>query len=699
MVKMAWKSYLEGDVKRDARAVLIAAALLGTAAAAFAGAPPEQAKARATAIVNRMTLSEKISELHGAWGADHFRYVPGVKRLRIPPLIFTNGPAGVGPGNTNPQPMATGLPAPIALASTWDPATARHYGEIEGAETRDVGAGQLEGPDINIARNPQNGRTFEAFGEDPVLTSRMGVAEIRGIQSAGAMATAKHYVANNQETDRFSINEIVGERALREIYMPAFKAAVEKANVASIMCAYPRVNGEFNCANKFLLTDVLKKQWGFQGYVVSDWGAVHSTIPSALAGTDLEMPNGRYFTSELADAVKDGKVPMAVINDKLIRRYSTMMEYGLFDSPSAVKPIPILADAAVSRSIADEGAVLLKNDDGLLPLHEDQLRRVALIGPYAVQGHDGGGGSSHVIPFFTVLPKNGIEAQLSMRTRLRVLSGSDISEAAAAAKKSDVAIVIVGDEDTEGRDQSLTLPGQQNELVAAVAAANPKTIVVLQTGSAVLMPWLGKVAAVLETWYPGEEDGNVLADLLLGRVDPSGKLPLTFPVQASDTFARNPMEYPGNGKTVEYSEGIDVGYRWYQTHNVKPLFPFGFGLSYTTFAFSGLSVKDVNPQRHEAAVSFNVENTGKVAGAEVAQVYVGFPAIAEGNEPPKQLKGFKRIYLQPGQTKTITLTLDAQSFSYWSTAHHAWEIQPGTYRLMVGDSSANTPLHGVADFH
>lgn len=675
------------------KAVVMVPVVMATATtAAFAGVTPAQARAKAASLVHRMTLQEKVEELHGAWGVHHFRYVPGIKRLGIPPLIMTNGPAGVGPGNTNPQPLATGLPAPIALSSTWDPVAALRYGEVEGAETRDVGAGMLEAPDVNIARIPQGGRTFESYGEDPFLTSQIAVADIEGIQSEGVIANVKHFVANNQETHRFNIDESVGERALREIYMPAFKAAVQKGHVASVMCAYPQVNGEYNCANRFQLTDILRNEWKFQGFVVSDFGAVHSTVPSALSGLDLEMPTGRYFSAKLESAVKDGKVPIADINQMLIRRFATMMEFGLFSAPRPVKPIPALADAGVARSIADEGAVLLKNQNGILPLNAYKLRSIALIGPYAVQGHDGGGGSSHVLPLFTILPKNGLRAQMSMRTHLRVLDGSDIPAAVAAAQKSNVAILVVGDEDSEGHDQSLTLPGNQNALVAAVAAANPHTIVVLQTGSAVLMPWLDKVEAVLETWYPGEEDGNVLADLLFGRKNPSGKLPLTFPAKVSDTFARNPMEYPGNGKTVDYTEGIEVGYRWYQTHDVKPLFPFGYGLSYTTFQFSHLSISGVDSRHHEVTLHFHVTNTGKVGGAEVAQVYVGFPGIAEGNEPPRQLKGFQRVYLKPGQTKPVTVKLDASSFAYWSTAHHAWQIQPGEYTLMVGDSSVNLPL-------
>lgn len=683
---------------RGYRMAVVALLAAGTTAAAFAGVTPEQAQARAKALVQRMTLQEKVRELHGVWAPDHYRYVPGVKRLGIPPLIMTNGPAGVGPGNTNPQLRATGLPAPIALSSTWDPNAALRYGKVEGRETRDVGAGMLEGPDVNIARNPQGGRTFESYGEDPYLSSQIVVSDIEGIQSEDVIANVKHYVANNQETNRFGINEIVGERALREIYMPAFHAAVTRGDVASVMCAYPRVNGEYNCANKSLLTDVLKKDWKFSGFVVSDFGATHSTVASAMAGLDLEMPTGKYFSSGLESAVRAGKVPMPVINDKLVRRFSKMMEFGLFDAPPVVKPIPVLADASVARSIADEGAVLLKNENGVLPLHADQLHSVAVIGPYAVEGHDGGGGSSHVIPLFTILPKNGIHARLSMNTGLRVLDGANIAAAQAAARKADVAIVIVGDQDSEGHDQPLTLPWKQNQLVEAVAEANPRTIVVLQTGSAVLMPWLGKVAAVLETWYPGEEDGNVLADLLFGRVDPSGKLPLTFPAAKSDTFARNAMEYPGNGKTVDYTEGIEVGYRWYEAHQVKPLFPFGYGLSYTTFRISKLSVQHVDAVHHHVTLSFVVTNTGKVAGAEVAQVYVGFPSIAEGNEAPRQLKGFERVALQPGQSRTVTIQLAAPAFSYWSTSRHAWVVQPGKYELMVGDSSADCPLSASVAF-
>ncbi len=659
----------------------------------------KQAEAKVRAIVQRMTLPEKISQLHGVRDEHHYRFVPGVSRLGIPSLTMTNGPAGAGPGGSSPQLRATALPAPIALAASWDTNAARKYGEVAGSEASDLGSDLLEAPDVNIARVPQSGRVFEAYGEDPFLASRLAVANIIGIQSSGVMANVKHYVANNQETDRGSINEIVGARALREIYMPAFRAAVKDGHVASVMCAYPRVNGEFNCANKFLLTDVLKDDWHFEGFVISDFGAVHSTIPSALAGLDLEMPTGKYFSAQLQQAVQSGTVPSSLIDDKLIRRYATMMQFGMFGKRRSMQAIPVLADGAVARSIAEEGAVLLRNQNHLLPLDYRSLHSVALIGPYAVRTLTGGGGSSLVIPFYSIQPEDGIRAHLPDQAKLTVLDGSDIPAAADAAAKAAVAIVVVGDQDTEGQDQSLTLPGHQDDLITAIAHANPRTVVVLQTGSAVLMPWLQNVPAVLETWYPGEEDGNVLADILFGTVDPSGKLPVTFPRRVQDTLANNSMQYPGDGTIVHYTEGIQVGYRWYQTHNVRPLFPFGFGLSYTTFAYSDFAIAHVDSSTHVVTLRFRVKNVGTYPGAEVAQLYVGFPPIDEGNEPPEQLKGFRRVMLQPGQSEAVAMTLNARAFSYWSEMDHAWRIQPGIYSLMAGSSSANILLHGSVEFH
>jgi beta-glucosidase len=333
--------------------------------------------------------------------------------------------------------------------------------------------------------------------------------------------------------------------------------------------------------------------------------------------------------------------------------------------------------------------VLLKNEGGLLPIDPTALRNVLVVGPYAVRPNTGGGGSSHVIPLYTITPYDGLSAELQARTT--VMDGSDINAAADAAKKAQMVIVMVGDQDTEGRDQSLELPAAQNELIKAVAKANPKTVVVVKSGSAVLMPWIDSVPAVLEAWYAGEEDGHAVADVLTGKVNPSGKLPLSFPRSVEDTLASNPEQYPGVNGVAHYSEGLEVGYRAYTAHKITPLFPFGFGLSYTEFSFDGLKVSR-QPGSANATVSFKVTNTGKRAGAEVAEVYLGFPTIAEGNEPPLQLKGFRKVMLNPGESKTVELKLDARAFSYWSEKTHAWTVATGEFQVMVGDSSANTPL-------
>ena len=646
---------------------------------------------RAKALVARMSLDEKIAQLHGIHTPDHYRYVPGIPRLGIPALGITNGPAGAGPGQQFPQLRATALPAPISVAASWDLGLARRYGALAAKESRDLGSDLLEGPDVNIIRNPQGGRSFESFTEDPYLDARLAVASIDGIQSEHVLANVKHFIANNQETHRTNIDEWVGERALHEIYMPAFKAAVQQADVASIMCAYPKVNGAFNCENKPLLTVVLRNQWHFKGFIMSDYGAVHSTVPSALNGLDLEMPTGKYFGSALKTAVQQGKVPISAINTMLVHRYATMMRFGVFAPPPHLSSIPALQGGEASREMAEQGMVLLKDNNGLLPLDGQAVQSIALIGPYAVHANTGGGGSSHVMPLFTIPPADGIAAHM-IHDRLTVLDGCDIPKAVAAAKRASVAIVMVGDNDTEGRDQSLELPGSQNALIEAVATANPRTIVVLKTGSAVLMPWLHSVAAVLEAWYPGEEDGDAVANVLFGIANPSGKLPITFPASVDQTPARDPSSYPGNGQEVHYTEGIEVGYRWYLSHNAQPLFPFGFGLSYTTFSFSNLKVVPGPAGSHAAAVHFRVANTGHRAGAEVAQVYVGFPNLAEGNEPPRQLKGFQKIYLAPGKSRNVTIYLNAGAFSYWSVKNHAWRIQPGDYSIQVGSSSEDLPL-------
>ncbi len=672
----------------------LAAAML---AAGHGGLRAQNADARARAIVRKMTLDEKIEELHGIRDATHFRYVPPIKRLGIPALRVTNGPAGVGPDGTRPQQPATALPAPISLAASWDVKLAHLYGVIIGKESRDLADGLLEGPDVNIMRVPQNGRTFEAFGEDPYLVSQMAVNVIEGIQSQHVIANVKHYDANNQETNRFRINEIIGERTLHEIYLPAFKAAVQQAHVGSLMCAYNKVNGAYNCQNDILLRQILKKDWGFKGFVTSDFGATHSTVRSAMAGLDLEMPTGRYFSGALKTAVQSGRVPIAVVDDKLVRRFRTMMELGVFDHPPTLHPIPVKEDGRLAREIAEQGMVLLKNKGRLLPLNASRLRSIAVIGAYAAGAITGGGGSSHVVPLYTVDPVKGIEDRAGSGVKVSFNDGRDTAQAAALAKSSDVAIVMVGDYETEGRDHPISLQNHQNQLVEAVAAANPRTVVVLKSGSVILMPWVKQVPAILEAWYPGEEDGNAVAAVLFGEVDPSGKLPITFPKRLQDLPANTPAQYPGEGGVVHYSEGVFVGYRHYDADHIQPLFPFGFGLSYTTFKYKRLSVspKTVSLSPHSdqlVRVGFDVANTGRRAGAEVAELYVGFPQTRAVPEPPKQLKGFTKLELKPGETGQARLELNARDFSYWDTKHHQWAILPGVYKIMVGSSSRDILL-------
>jgi beta-glucosidase len=674
-------------------------------------------------IVSRMTLDQDGTELHGIQDSSDYRVVPGISSLGIPLLNITNGPAGATNGGPGHQGPATALPAPIALAATWDVDLANRYGTVLGAEALALANGLIEAPDINIARTLQNGRTFEGFGEDPYLAGQIAVANIAGIQSQGVIAEAKHFAANNQETDRMTINEIIDERTLREIYLPAFESTVKQGNVGAVMCAYNQVtvsNGPpgssgFMCEHNFLLNQILKQEWGFNGFVTSDFGATHSTAGSANAGLDLEMPTGVYFgTSALQQAVSNGQVTMATIDDKLMRRFQTMMQFNIFPNAPALTGISTTVqqeDGAIARQIEEAGLVLLQNRGGLLPLQASGLHNIAVLGPDAGAAMTGGGGSSMVTPLYTVTPVAGIQDRVGAGVMVSYADGSNISTAVSLAQAADVAIVMVGDSETEGADDSISLSGTQDSLVEQVVSAQPNTIVVMKSGTAILMPWASSVPAILEAWYPGEEDGNAVAAVLFGDVNPSGKLPLTFPVSASDpnppADGSAPGQYPGvsvNGvPTATYSEGVFVGYRHYDQNNIAPLFPFGHGLSYTTFSFQNLAISpnDVtfaNNASQTVTVGFDVTNTGSVTGAEVAQLYVGIPSAAV-SEPPKWLKGFQKVSLTPGQTGQVQLTLDQRSFAYWDVNSESWFVAPGTYQIMVGDSSRNVLLQGQVTIH
>jgi beta-glucosidase len=662
----------------------------------------------AATIIGQMSLTADALELHGLVDANDDRVVPALAGLGVPLLNITNGPAGATNGGPGHQGSATALPAPIALAATWDTSLANLYGTVVGSEAYDLSNGFMEGPDINIARTLQNGRTFEAYGEDPYLTGQIAVADIEGIQSQGIIAEAKHFAANNQETNRMTVNEIIDERTLREIYFPAFEASVEQGGAGAVMCAYNMVNGTFMCENDLLLNQILKGQWGFNGFVTSDFGATHSTAASANSGLDLEMPSGIYFAlSPLQTAVTDNEITQATINGMLMRRFLTMMRFNIFPNAplfTGISAAAETADGLTARQIAEAGMVLLRNNGGILPLNASSLHNIAVIGPYAGAAKTGGGGSSLVVPLYTVAPVAGIQNRVGAGVTVTYADGSSIPAAVTLAQAADVAIVMVGDSEAEGADDPISLSGTQDALVEAIVAANPKTIVVMKSGTGILMPWASSVPAILQAWYPGEEDGNAVAAVLFGDVNPSGKLPLTIPVNASDpdppADGSAPSQYPGvlvgGVPTATYSEGIFVGYRHYDENNVTPLFPFGFGLSYTTFSFSNLSVNPTtftftgNPNQ-TVNVSFNVKNTGSVAGAEVAQVYVGIPSTAVP-EPPKWLKGFQKISLTPGQTSTVQITLNMSSFAYWDVTSESWLVAPGTYQIMVGDSSRNIEL-------
>jgi len=644
---------------------------------------------RAALVVAQMTLDEKVQETGSMLDATHSRETPPIPRLCVPALRLNNGSAGVSTGGPVQLP-ATALPAPIGLAATWDPALAWRYGVVEGTETLNEGRNLLEGPDINLARVPVNGRTFEAYGEDPLLAGQISASDIGGIQSKGVIANVKHFAANNQETDRTTIDELIDERTLHEIYLPAFEASVRQGHSGSVMCAKNQVNNAFSCENRELLTDILRGQWGFDGFVVSDFNSCHSTVNCANNGMEFELPSAKFFGPALKNAIAAGTVSLSTVDEHVRRIMATLVRFGVFDRPQTVTPIDAAAGGAVSREIAGRAAVLLKNDAHALPLDAGALHSIALVGPFATAAMTGGGGSSHVKALYTVSPADGIRARVGPGVGVTVDDGSDLTRAAATAAAADVAVVMVGDNEAEGRDRpNLSLSGTQDALVAAVAAANPHTVVVLKSGGPVLMPWLAQVPTVLEAWYPGEEDGTVVSALLFGDVNPAGKLPITFPKAEGDVPANTPAQYPGVNGVASYSEGVFMGYRHYDAHGIEPLFPFGYGLSYTDFRFGPMRTLRVLGQVFAVVT---VTNTGARAGTEVVQAYVSHPADSAVPEPPNQLGAFTTVTLAPGETRAVLLHLSPRAFAYWSVPFGRWVVQPGVYRVSVGDSSRSLPL-------
>jgi beta-glucosidase len=682
------------------------------------------ADTRAGLLLARLTLDEKVSllagdELNGVYGlpGTHTGTSDGIARVGIPTIHFTDGMAGIRQGS------ATAMPAPIAVAASFDPAAARLDGATLADEAKRKGNEVFYGPMLTIARTPLGGRTFQGVGEDPLLAGATGVAFIRGMQAEGVIANANIYVANNQEGagplanesfpgqmvgptptrgSRFTVNAIVGERTLREIYLPPFEAAVKDGDVGTVMCAYNRVNWRFNCENRPLLTDVLKGEWGFRGFVLSDYGAAHSTLADNEGGLDFEPWPGAAYAVELVDmALERGGMSTADLDDHVRRYLRTLFAFGAFDRAPYTDDEATIdkgAHAAASQQIAERGMVLLKNAGGVLPLAG--VRTLAVIGAPAAQFVTGGG-SSVVTPYSSVTPLDGIgERAKAAGVAVRYDDGSDPAKAAALARASTVAIVVAADYQTEGIDRaclSLECPpayGEQDALVEAVASANRRTVVVLETGGPVLTPWRDRVAAILEAWYPGQQGGAAIARVLFGDVDPGGALPATFPrVQKDLPTAGDPSSYPGVEDVETYKEGVLVGYRWFDAQHLTPAFPFGFGLSYTRFALSGLSVGRPNGDGG-VPVSFTVRNTGGRAGSRVAQVYVGAGPSPPVKEPPLRLAGFQRVDLAAGGSARVNLVLPLRARQYWDVKTRRWRTLPGCLTVGVGVSSRDVRLRG-----
>ena len=650
---------------------------------------------RVSEVLARMSLTQKVDLLTGASGSSYVGFIPAIGSLCIPALNLEDGPAGVGDGMTG----VTQLPAPVDVAATWDTSAEQLYGKVIGTEQAAKGTTVDLGPTINIVRDPRWGRAFESIGEDPYLNGTMGAADIEGVQSSGVMAQVKHFAVYNQETNRNTPadNAVVSTEAEQEIYLPAFQDAVQQGAASSVMCSYSYVNGTAACQNPYLLSSVLRQQFGFNGFVTSDWGATHSTAASANAGLDMDMPGSDgYFGATLASAVSSGAVSTATLNSMVSSVLTEMFAFGLFDKPTAGSPgetATSAADQADATQLAEEGTVLLKNGGGVLPLTTADTS-IAVIGADASSSpQTAGGGSASVTSSGTVTPLQGITAAAPSGVTVSYNNGSSDSSAASLAASSSVAVVFVSLAESEGSDlTSIDLGSADDNLISAVAAANPNTIVVLNTGSAVTMPWLSSVKGVLEAWYPGQEDGTAIAALLFGAADPSGHLTVTFPVSLSQVPASTTAQWPGENGTVQYSEGVDVGYRWYDANGLTPLFPFGYGLSYTSFSYSDLTIGTL-AAGGAATVTARVTNTGSRAGADVAQLYVTDPSAS--GQPPRQLEGFSRVSLQPGASQTVTFQLTQQNLRYWNSSSNGWATSTGNYGIEVGDSDANLPLSGT----
>lgn len=701
------------------------------------GLAPEE---RAELVLKQLTLDEKLALLHGNGMAHapqwqmpltHLTnggagYVEGVPRLGIPPMLISDAGYGVRDSGANGR-YSTAMPSSLGATSSWDIDSACEFGTVIGQELRAQGFNMTLGGGVDLAREPRNGRNFEYAGEDPLLAGTVVGNLMKCEQAQHVIGDIKHYAMNDQETGRFFVNSVISKRAMQESDLLAFHIAISIANPGAVMCSYNRINGDFGCENSYTLRDVLEKEWGFKGFVISDWGGTHSTEKASTAGLDQEQPMADFFGPKLKEAVEAGKVPESDIDDHARRILYAEFLSGIVDDPPQPGVVDIEKGLEASQRVEEKSIVLLKNSPTVLPINPSRVRSIAIIGGHADIGMISGGGSAQVDPpggnaimppgkgathwqdhiWFPTSPLKALQAKLP-NTKIDFDPGTDPKSAANLAKSADLAIVFASQWLAEDMDvPSLSLPGNQDALIEQVATANPHTIVVLETGTAVTMPWIDKVAGVVEAWYAGSSGHKALANILVGEVNPAGKLPLTFPrseadlphpdspmipaesqahaADVADNGAPTSNASAHSGYAVHYDEGSEVGYKWYEAQHKQPLFAFGFGLSYTTYAYSGLSVDSVT-----RTVRFTVKNTGKRAGTEIAEVYARLPKGAD--EPYKRLAGWKRVTLAPGESQSISISINDRILQTFDEKRNVWNMTKGEYQVMVGGSSDDTPL-------
>jgi len=695
---------------------------------------------RADMVLKQMTLDEKLALLHGN-GMAHAPqwqmpltylanggagYVEGVKRLGIPALLISDAGYGVRDSGANGR-YSTAMPSSLGAAASWDQDSACEFGTVIGQELRAQGFNMTLGGGVDLAREPRNGRSFEYAGEDPLLAGTVVGNLMKCEAGQHVVGDIKHYVMNDQETARFFVNAVISKRAMQESDLLAFHIAISIANPGAVMCSYNRINGEFGCENSYTLRDVLEKEWGFKGFVISDWGGTHSTEKASAAGLDQEQPMADFFGPKLKEAVEGGKIPLSEIDEHVRRVLYAEFLSGIVDDPSHLGVVDVEKGFETSQRIEEKSIVLLKNSPTVLPIDRAKVHTIAIIGAHADVGMISGGGSAQVDPpggnaimppgkgatiwqkpvWFPTSPLKALQTKLP-NAKIDFDPGTDPKSAANLAKSADLAIVFAYQWLAEDMDvPSLSLPSNQDALIEQVAAANPNTIVVLETGTTVTMPWIDKVAGVVEAWYAGSSGHKALANVLVGDVNPAGKLPLSFPKSEADLPHPDAPKIPSEsqvragdvaengaptanasaraGYAVHYDEGPEVGYKWYEAQNKKLLFPFGFGLSYTTYAYSGLSVDSI-----AKTARFTIKNTGARTGTEIAQVYGRLPKGSD--EPFKRLVGWKRITLAPGESQTVTVAIDDRVLKTFDEEKNAWNLPPGEYQVLAGSSSDNTPL-------